>query len=50
MAQHKATSYTAIAEKLPAETRMYVPKVCALIATRAGVTPERIAGPTARGR
>lgn len=45
LAQHKATSYTAIAEKLPAETRMYVPKVCALIATRAGVTPERIAAP-----
>ena len=42
LAQHQATSFTAIAEKLPAETRMYVPKVCALIATRAGVAPEGI--------
>ena len=45
LAQNKATSYTAIAEKLPAETRMYVPKVCALIATRGGVAPEKIAAP-----
>lgn len=45
LAQHQAASYTAIAEKLPAETRMYVPKVCALIATRAGVAPEKIAAP-----
>ncbi|MEO6243912.1 MAG: lytic transglycosylase domain-containing protein, partial [Opitutaceae bacterium] len=45
LAQHKATTFTAIAEKLPAETRMYVPKVYALIATRAGVTPEKIFAP-----
>lgn len=37
-----AQSFTAIADALPAETRMYVPKVCALIATRAGVPPEKI--------
>ncbi|MBL9187942.1 MAG: lytic transglycosylase domain-containing protein [Opitutaceae bacterium] len=48
LAQHKVTSYTAIADKLPAETRMYVPKVCALIATRAGVPPEKIAAPGTR--
>lgn len=42
LAKHKANSFTAIADSLPAETRMYVPKVCALIATRAGVPPERI--------
>jgi membrane-bound lytic murein transglycosylase D len=42
LAKQKATSFTAIADALPAETRMYVPKVCALIATRAGVPPERI--------
>jgi membrane-bound lytic murein transglycosylase D len=42
LAKHGAKSYTAIADALPAETRMYVPKVCALIATRAGVPPERI--------
>lgn len=40
-----ATSFTAIADALPAETRMYVPKVCALIATRAGVPPHQIAPP-----
>ncbi|MSU48167.1 MAG: lytic transglycosylase domain-containing protein [Opitutus sp.] len=40
-----ATSFTAIADALPAETRMYVPKVCALIATRAGVAPHQIAPP-----
>ena len=42
LAKHKSNSFTAIADALPAETRMYVPKVCALIATRAGVPPERI--------
>ena len=42
LAKHKANSFTAIADTLPAETRMYVPKVCALIAVRAGVPPERI--------
>ena len=42
LAKHKANSFTAIANALPAETRMYVPKVCALIAVRAGVPPERI--------
>jgi membrane-bound lytic murein transglycosylase D len=41
----RATTFTAIAEALPAETRMYVPKVCALIATRTGVTPDRLAPP-----
>lgn len=40
----RATTFTAIADALPAETRMYVPKVCALIATRAGVPPDRIGG------
>ena len=30
---------------MPMETRMYVPKVCALIATRTGVPPERIGRP-----
>lgn len=42
LAARKAKSFTAIADALPAETRMYVPKVCALIALRAGVPPERI--------
>ena len=38
-------NFAAIAGALPAETRMYVPKVCATIATRAGVAPENIAAP-----
>jgi membrane-bound lytic murein transglycosylase D len=45
LAARKATTFTAIADALPAETRMYVPKVCALVATRAGVPPEKIAAP-----
>ncbi len=45
LAKQGATSFTAIAADLPAETRMYVPKVCALIATRAGVAPQQIAPP-----
>lgn len=40
-----ATDYAGVAGSLPAETRMYVPKVCALIAARAGVPPERLAPP-----
>ena len=38
-------TFTSIAEILPAETRMYVPKVCALIEIRAGVAPSRIPVP-----
>jgi membrane-bound lytic murein transglycosylase D len=45
LAARRATSFTAIADSLPAETRMYVPKVCALIATRAGVAPHAIPPP-----
>ena len=40
-----ASDYAGIAEALPAGTRMYVPKVCALIAVRAGVPPEKIRSP-----
>jgi membrane-bound lytic murein transglycosylase D len=39
-------TYAGIAAALPAETRLYVPKVCALVANRAGVAPEKI--PAAR--
>ncbi|HVS51763.1 MAG TPA: lytic transglycosylase domain-containing protein [Opitutaceae bacterium] len=45
LAARHATTFTAIADALPAETRMYVPKVCALIATRTGVTPNQLAVP-----
>lgn len=44
----RADTFAGIASTLPAETRMYVPKVCALIATRASVPPERIPAPTRR--
>jgi membrane-bound lytic murein transglycosylase D len=45
LAAQRGKNFAAIAGALPAETRMYVPKVCATIATRAGVTPENIAAP-----
>jgi membrane-bound lytic murein transglycosylase D len=45
LAARRASSFTAIADALPAETRMYVPKVCALIATRAGMSPHQIPPP-----
>jgi len=38
-------TYAGIAAALPAETRLYVPKVCALVATRAGVAPDKIPPP-----
>jgi membrane-bound lytic murein transglycosylase D len=47
LAKQGATTFTAIAEALPAETRMYVPKVCALIATRTGITPDKLGVPRA---
>jgi len=43
-AQH-AHDFAGIASSLPSETRMYVPKVCALVAVRAGVSPGDIAAP-----
>lgn len=45
LATRRASTFTAVAEALPAETRMYVPKVCALIATRTGVPPDRLPAP-----
>ena len=45
LAARRASSFTAIAADLPAETRMYVPKVCALVATRAGLAPHAIPPP-----
>jgi len=40
-----AQDYAGIAASLPAETRMYVPEVCALIKVRTGMGPERIPAP-----
>ena len=45
LASGHADSFAGIASSLPAGTRMYVPKVCALIAVRSGVTPERLRAP-----
>lgn len=42
-----AKDFAGVASALPAETRMYVPKVCALVALRAGVAPEKIPPPRA---
>ncbi len=39
------STFASIAGALPSETRMYVPKVLATIAVRAGVAPERLAPP-----
>ena len=41
--KHRAKTFAEIAPSLPAETRMYVPKVLATLAVRAGVTPEQLA-------
>ncbi|MEO7598274.1 MAG: lytic transglycosylase domain-containing protein [Opitutus sp.] len=45
--QKNADTFAEIAASLPSETRMYVPKVCATIAVRAGVSPDRIPSPRA---
>jgi membrane-bound lytic murein transglycosylase D len=42
-----ATSFAGIEAGLPAETRMYVPKVFALIALRTGITPDELPPPSA---
>jgi len=41
----KATTFSGIAGTLPVETRLYVPKVCATVALRTGVTPGNLAAP-----
>jgi membrane-bound lytic murein transglycosylase D len=41
-----ATDFAGIAEHLPAETRLYVPKVLATVRVRAGVAPGDLAAPT----
>jgi membrane-bound lytic murein transglycosylase D len=45
LATRGAKDFAGITSALPAETRMYVPKVCALVALRAGVAPEKIPPP-----
>ena len=45
LASRQAHDFAGISGALPSETRMYVPKVCATIAVRTGVIPERIPAP-----
>lgn len=45
LTKQKARTFGEIADNLPAETRMYVPKVLATIEARAGMTPGRMPGP-----
>jgi membrane-bound lytic murein transglycosylase D len=45
LAKQNAKTFAEIADNLPAETRMYVPKVLATIEVRAGLSPERLPAP-----
>jgi membrane-bound lytic murein transglycosylase D len=45
LASNRATTFAQISAALPSETRMYVPKVCATVAVRAGVPPDRLPAP-----
>jgi membrane-bound lytic murein transglycosylase D len=45
LAMLKAKTFSEIAPALPAETRLYVPKVYATITLRAGLPPGKLAGP-----
>jgi len=41
-----AKDFAGIAEQLPAETRLYVPKVLATVRVRSGLTPDQLAAPS----
>ena len=45
LAARHAVDFAGVAPALPAGTRMYVPEVCALVAIRTGVTPDRLPAP-----
>ncbi len=45
LAAHKADTFAAIADALPAETRLYVPKIYATIALRTGLPPGQLGEP-----
>jgi len=47
LAARRASDFAGIASALPAQTRMYVPKVCALVAVRTGVGPADLPPPRA---
>ncbi len=46
--EHDGSSFEDIADYLPSETRMYVPKVLSTVALREGVDPTRLPPPTER--
>lgn len=43
--RHKQASFEGIADDLPLETQMYVPKVMALVSLRENTAPEKLPGP-----
>jgi len=45
LAARKARTFAEIAPALSVETRLYVPKVCATVTVRTGVTPEKLGAP-----
>jgi membrane-bound lytic murein transglycosylase D len=45
LAARKARTFAEIAPALSVETRLYVPKVCATVALRTGVAPEKLSAP-----
>jgi membrane-bound lytic murein transglycosylase D len=47
LASRGATDFAGVASALPAQTRMYVPKVCALVDVRTGMAPDRLPPPRA---
>jgi len=47
LASRGASDFAGVASALPAQTRMYVPKVCALVAVRTGVAPGKLPPPRA---
>lgn len=47
LARQNAKTFAEIADSLPAETRMYVPKVLATIEVRAGIAPGKLPAPRA---
>jgi len=47
LASRRASDFAGIASALPAQTRMYVPKVCALVAVRTGMGPSDLPPPRA---
>jgi membrane-bound lytic murein transglycosylase D len=45
LASRHARTFAELSPALPSETRMYVPKVCATIAVRSGITPDKLGTP-----